>query len=121
MVMKRAMIEFLTRLVLALRTRLKSRTRLEAENLALRQVIVLSRKSRRIRPRNRRISRPSCGVRRGALAYGADDIRLALQRDQNTPIIEQRTDSPPRSNVRRRQGAAVAGRSGSRICSGLSF
>jgi hypothetical protein len=41
------MVEFLTKLPLVARSRLKSRARLEAENLVLRrQVIVLSRKSR---------------------------------------------------------------------------
>jgi hypothetical protein len=41
------MIEFLIKLLLVARTRLKSRARLEAENLVLRQqVIVLSRKAR---------------------------------------------------------------------------
>ena len=40
------MVEFLTKLLLVARSRLKSRARLEAENLVLRQqVIVLSRKS----------------------------------------------------------------------------
>jgi hypothetical protein len=41
-----AMLEFFTKLLLVARSRLKSRARLEAENLVLRQqVIVLSRKS----------------------------------------------------------------------------
>ena len=41
------MVEFLIKLLLVARSRLKSRARLEAENLVLRQqVIVLSRKSR---------------------------------------------------------------------------
>ena len=41
------MLAFLTKLLLVARSRLKSRVRLEAENLVLRQqVIVLSRKSR---------------------------------------------------------------------------
>ena len=39
------MFGFLTKLLLVVRSRLKSRARLEAENLVLRQVIVLSRKS----------------------------------------------------------------------------
>ena len=49
-----AMLAFLTRLLLVARSRLKSRASLEAENLVLRQqVIVLSRKSRsRLRLRN---------------------------------------------------------------------
>ena len=48
------MVEFLIKLLLVARSRLKSRARLEAENLVLRQqVIVLSRKSpSRVRPRN---------------------------------------------------------------------
>ncbi len=47
------MIAFLTWLLLVFRLRLKSRVRLEAENLVLRQqVIVLSRKSPRIRLKN---------------------------------------------------------------------
>src|ERR1035437_2842283 len=48
------MVEFLTKLLLVARSRLKSRARLEAENLVLRQqVIVLSRKSRsRVQLRN---------------------------------------------------------------------
>jgi hypothetical protein len=48
------MIAFLTKLLLVARSRLKSRASLEAENLVLRQqVIVLSRKSRsRVRLRN---------------------------------------------------------------------
>jgi len=42
------MVEFLTKLLLAARSRLKSRARLEAENLVLRQqVTVLSRKAPR--------------------------------------------------------------------------
>ena len=45
--MERAMLALLTWLLLALRLQLKSRVRLEAEIIALRQqVIVLSRKSR---------------------------------------------------------------------------
>jgi hypothetical protein len=50
----RPMVEFLTKLLLIARSRLKSRARLEAENIVLRQqVIVLSRKSRsRVRLRN---------------------------------------------------------------------
>jgi hypothetical protein len=49
-----AMFAFLAKLLLVVRSRLKSRARLEAENLVLRQqVIVLSRKSRsRVRLRN---------------------------------------------------------------------
>src|SRR5271170_4392524 len=48
------MVEFLIKLLLIARTRLRSRASLEAENLVLRQqVIVLSRKSRsRVRLRN---------------------------------------------------------------------
>jgi hypothetical protein len=48
------MVEFLIKLVLVARTRLKTLARLEAENIALRQqVIVLSRKVRsRVRLRN---------------------------------------------------------------------
>jgi hypothetical protein len=48
------MIEFLIKLLLGARTKLKSRARLEAENIVLRQqVIVLSRKARsRARLRN---------------------------------------------------------------------
>jgi hypothetical protein len=48
------MVEFLTKLLLVARSRLKSRARLEAENPVLRQqVIVLSRKSRsRVHLRN---------------------------------------------------------------------
>ena len=48
------MVEFLTKLLLVARSRLKSRARLEAENPVLRQqVIVLSRKSRsRVQLRN---------------------------------------------------------------------
>jgi len=48
------MIEFLTKLLLAARSRLKSRASLEAENIVLRQqVIVLSRKApSRVRLRN---------------------------------------------------------------------
>ncbi len=49
-----AMFAFLTKLLLVARSRLKSRARLEAENLILRQqVIILSRKSpSRVRLRN---------------------------------------------------------------------
>jgi len=52
------MVEFLTKLLLIARAKLKSRARLEAENIVLRQlVIVLSRKARsRLRLRN--IDRP---------------------------------------------------------------
>src|SRR5579864_2102877 len=47
------MLAFLTKLLLGARSRLKSRASLEAENLVLRQqVIVLSRKSRWVRLRN---------------------------------------------------------------------
>jgi hypothetical protein len=48
------MVEFLTKLLLVARSRLKSRTRLEAENVVLRQqLIVLSRTSQtRVRLRN---------------------------------------------------------------------
>ena len=48
------MIEFLIKFLLVVRSRLKSRARLEAENIVLRhQVIVLSRKARpRVRLRN---------------------------------------------------------------------
>jgi hypothetical protein len=48
------MVEFLTKLLLVARSRLKSRARLEAENLVLRQqVIVLSRKCQpRVQLRN---------------------------------------------------------------------
>ena len=54
MVLTRVMVAFLTRLLLVLRSRVKSRVRLEAENLVLRQqLVVLSRKSRtRVRLRN---------------------------------------------------------------------
>ena len=47
------MVEFLVKLLLVARSRLKSRARLEAENLVLRQqVIVLSRKTSRVWLRN---------------------------------------------------------------------
>jgi hypothetical protein len=47
------MFVFLTKLWLILRSRLRSRARLEAENLVLRrQVLILSRKSSRARLRN---------------------------------------------------------------------
>src|SRR5271167_2188114 len=54
MIVERPMIEFLIRFLLVVRSRLKSRARLEAENIVLRQqVIVLSRKARsRVRLRN---------------------------------------------------------------------
>jgi transposase InsO family protein len=54
MLQERAMVVFLTRLLLILRARFKSRERLEAENTVLRQqVIVLSRRvRRRVRLRN---------------------------------------------------------------------
>ncbi len=46
MVMKRAMVGFLTQLLLAIRSRFARRARLEAENLILRQqLVVLRRKS----------------------------------------------------------------------------
>ncbi len=46
MVMKRPMVAFLTQLLLAIRSRFTSRARLEAENLLLRQqLVVLRRKS----------------------------------------------------------------------------
>jgi hypothetical protein len=49
-----AMFAFLLKLLLIARTRLESRASLEAENLVLRQqLVILSRKSRsRVRPRN---------------------------------------------------------------------
>ena len=47
MIIERPMVEFLIKFLLVVRSRLKSRARLEAEILVLRQqVIVLSRKSR---------------------------------------------------------------------------
>ena len=54
MIVERPMVEFLIKLLLVARSKLKSRARLEAENIALRpQVIVLSRKARaRLRLRN---------------------------------------------------------------------
>ena len=54
MIVERPMIKFLIKLLLVVRSRLKSRARLEAENVVLRQqVIVLSRKARpRVRLRN---------------------------------------------------------------------
>ena len=54
MLVEGAMFAFLAKLLLVVGSRLKSRARLEAENLVLRQqVIVLSRKSRsRVRLRN---------------------------------------------------------------------
>jgi hypothetical protein len=54
MVMKRPMVAFLTQLLLAIRSRFMRRARLEAENLILRQqLIVLRRKSpTRVRLRN---------------------------------------------------------------------
>jgi hypothetical protein len=52
--LERQMFEFMIKLLLVARTKLKSRTRLEAENIILRQqVIVLSRKTRsHVRLRN---------------------------------------------------------------------
>lgn len=54
MILERPMVEFLTKLLLVARAKLKSRARLEAENIVLRQqVIVLSRKApSRVRLRN---------------------------------------------------------------------
>src|SRR6266481_8145214 len=54
MILERPMVEFLIKLLLVARSKLKSRARLEAENIVLRrQVIVLSRKARsRARLRN---------------------------------------------------------------------
>ena len=54
MILERSMVEFLIKLLLVTRSKLKSRARLEAENIVLRQqVIVLSRKARsRVRLRN---------------------------------------------------------------------
>ena len=43
--MKRPMVAFLTQLLLAIRSRFMRRARLEAENLLLRQLVVLRRKS----------------------------------------------------------------------------
>jgi hypothetical protein len=53
-ILERTMVEFLIKLLLVARSRLKSRARLEAENIVLRhQVIILSRKARsRVRLRN---------------------------------------------------------------------
>jgi hypothetical protein len=46
-ILERPMVEILTKLLLVARSKLKSQARLEAENIALRQqVIVLSRKAR---------------------------------------------------------------------------
>ena len=54
MILERPMIEFLIKFLLVARSKLKSRARLEAENIVLRQqVILLSRKARpRVRLRN---------------------------------------------------------------------
>ena len=54
MILERTMVEFLIKLLLVARSKLKSRTRLEAENIVLRhQDMVLSRKARsRLRLRN---------------------------------------------------------------------
>src|SRR6516162_5715586 len=54
MIQKRAMVAFLTRILLIMLARFKSRERLEAENIVLRQqIIVLSRRvRRRVRLRN---------------------------------------------------------------------
>ena len=54
MILERPMVKLLIKLLLVARTRLKSRARLEAENIVLRQqVIVLSRKpGSRVWPRN---------------------------------------------------------------------
>jgi hypothetical protein len=67
------MVEFLIKLLLVARTRLKTRTRLEAENIVLRQqVIVLSRKAgSRVRLRDI----DNSGSRRGSLA---SDLPLGL-------------------------------------------
>jgi hypothetical protein len=47
MIIERPMIEFLIKFLLVVRSRLKSRARLEAENIVLRQqMIVLSRRAR---------------------------------------------------------------------------
>jgi hypothetical protein len=56
-IVERPMVEFLIKLLLVARAKLKSRARLEAENMVLRQqVIVLSRKARsRVRLRNDRL------------------------------------------------------------------
>jgi len=53
-IVERPMVEILIKLLLVARSKLKSRARLEAENIVLRQqVIVLSRKARsRLRLRN---------------------------------------------------------------------
>jgi hypothetical protein len=51
--MKRPIVDFLTQLLFAARSRLTRRARLEAENLVLRQqLIILQRKCRRARLRN---------------------------------------------------------------------
>ncbi len=54
MIVERPMVGFLIKLLLVSRSKLKSRARLEAENIVLRrQMIVLSRKARsRVRLRN---------------------------------------------------------------------
>ena len=54
MILERPTVKFLIKLLLVARSKLKSRARLEAENIVLRQqVIVLSRKTRsRVRLRN---------------------------------------------------------------------
>ena len=77
------MVEFLTKLLLVARSRLKSRARLEAENVVLRrQVIVLSRKSRsRVRLRN--IERLIGSIRRESLdhlvVFDEDHLRDVLK------------------------------------------
>lgn len=53
MLLQRAMVAFLIRFLLTLRVRFKARERLAAENILLRQqVIVLRRRSRRVRLRD---------------------------------------------------------------------
>ena len=57
MVMKRPMVAFLTRLLLAIRSRFTPRARLEAENLILRQQLVVLRRKSPARVRLRNIDR----------------------------------------------------------------
>jgi hypothetical protein len=64
MVMKRPMVAFLSQLLLAIRSRFTRRARLEAENLLLRQqLVVLRRKSStRVRLSSAKTQRQSCGA-----------------------------------------------------------
>jgi hypothetical protein len=131
--MKRAMVAFLTQLLLAIRSRFARLARLEAENLVLRQqLVVLRRKSPAVAERLCRApyridpargSRPPHRVRRSAVAPRSEELRFLLQPGPDASLIAQECAGfsalaeagPHRKHLNSGGGAA------SPICQGLAF